>query len=45
MSGYGKDRPADDTPYERMRFYIREVGQGPKACRDLTREEAGRSLP
>ena len=40
MSGYGKDRPADDTPYERMRYYIREIGQGPKACRDLTREEA-----
>ncbi len=40
MSSYDKDRPADDTPYERMRFYIREVGQGPKACRDLTREEA-----
>ena len=40
MSDYGKDRPADDTPYERMRYYIREIGQGPKACRDLTREEA-----
>ena len=40
MSSYGKDRPADDPPFERMRYYIREVGQGPKACRDLTREEA-----
>ncbi|MEX0800278.1 MAG: anthranilate phosphoribosyltransferase [Dehalococcoidia bacterium] len=40
MSGYGKDRPADDTPFERMRFYLREIGQGPKAARDLTREEA-----
>jgi anthranilate phosphoribosyltransferase len=40
MSGYRKDRPADDTPYERMRYYIREIGQGPKACRDLTRQEA-----
>ncbi len=40
MSGYAKDRPADDSPYERMRYYIREVGQGPKAGRDLTRDEA-----
>jgi anthranilate phosphoribosyltransferase len=40
MSGYGKDRPAGDTPFERMRFYLREIGQGPKASRDLTREEA-----
>lgn len=40
MSGYGKDRPADDTPFERMRYYLREIGQGPKASRDLTREEA-----
>ena len=40
MSGYAKDRPADDTPFERMRYYIREIGQGPKAARDLTRAEA-----
>ena len=40
MSRYEKDRPTNDTPIERMRHYIREVGQGPKACRDLTREEA-----
>jgi anthranilate phosphoribosyltransferase len=40
MSGYQKDRPADDSPYERMRFYLREIGQGPKASRDLSREEA-----
>jgi len=40
MSSYQKDRPADDSPYERMRFYLREIGQGPKASRDLTREEA-----
>jgi anthranilate phosphoribosyltransferase len=44
MSDYGKDRPADDTPYERMRYYIREIGQGPKACRDLTREEARQAM-
>src|SRR3990172_6488707 len=40
MSGYQKDRPADDSPFERMRFYIRERGKGPKAARDLTRAEA-----
>jgi len=40
MSGYAKDRPADDSPFERMRYYIREIGQGPKAARDLTRAEA-----
>ncbi|HLA19232.1 MAG TPA: anthranilate phosphoribosyltransferase [Dehalococcoidia bacterium] len=40
MSGYAKDRPADDSPFERMRYYIRETGQGPKAARDLTRDEA-----
>jgi anthranilate phosphoribosyltransferase len=28
------------SPFERMRFYIREIGQGPKAGRDLSREEA-----
>src|SRR3990170_4361230 len=28
------------SPFERMRFYLREIGQGPRNCRDLTREEA-----
>jgi anthranilate phosphoribosyltransferase len=27
-------------PFERMRFYLREIGQGPRHCRDLTRDEA-----
>src|SRR3990172_1553754 len=40
MAEYTKDRPHADTPFERMRFYLREIGQGPKNCRDLTREEA-----
>src|SRR3972149_6382028 len=40
MSGYAKDRPADDSSFERMRYSIREIGQGPKAARDLTRAEA-----
>lgn len=40
MSEYAKDRPHDDSAFERMRYYLREIGQGPKNCRDLTREEA-----
>ena len=40
MSQYQTDRPHDDTPFERMRYYLREIGQGPKNCRDLTRDEA-----
>src|SRR3989304_6123334 len=36
----GEPPPADDSPFERMRYYIREIGQGPKAARDLTRAEA-----
>jgi len=44
MSDSGSDRPHDDSPFERMRYYQREIGQGPKACRDLTREEARDAL-
>ena len=40
MAQYSKDQPKDDSSYERMRFYLREIGQGPRNCRDLTREEA-----
>src|SRR3989304_930318 len=36
----GEPPPADDSPFERMRYYIREIGQGPKAARDLTRAAA-----
>jgi anthranilate phosphoribosyltransferase len=32
------------TPFERMRAYLREIGQGPRAGRDLTREEAASAL-
>ncbi len=38
-----RDRETIDTsapPYERMRGYLRAIGQGPRAGRDLTREEA-----
>ena len=35
-----RPEPKDDSPFERMRFYLREIGQGPRSGRDLTREEA-----
>ncbi len=44
MGEYAKNRPRDETPFERMRYYLREIGQGPKAARDLTREEARDAL-
>ena len=37
-------RPRDAPPFERMRHYLREIGQGPRNCRDLTREEATDAL-
>ena len=30
----------DPEGFERMRFFLREIGQGPRAGRDLTRDEA-----
>ena len=33
-------RSASPEAFERMRFFLREIGQGPRAGRDLTREEA-----
>jgi anthranilate phosphoribosyltransferase len=35
---------AQTTPFERMRTYLREIGQGPRAGRDLNREEAASAL-
>ena len=35
---------AQMTPFEQMRSYLREIGQGPRAGRDLTREEAASAL-
>lgn len=32
--------PKDDSAFERMRFYLREIGQGKTGYRDLTRDEA-----
>jgi anthranilate phosphoribosyltransferase len=34
----------DPEPFERMRFFLREIGQGPRAGRDLTREEAREAM-
>ena len=46
------DEPAIPEPlrsppsevFERMRFFLREIGQGPRAGRDLTREEAREAM-
>ena len=35
---------ARTTPFEEMRTYLREIGQGPRAGRDLTREEAAAAI-
>jgi anthranilate phosphoribosyltransferase len=35
---------ASTTPFEEMRGYLRAIGQGPRAGRDLTREEAAAAL-
>jgi anthranilate phosphoribosyltransferase len=34
----------DHEAFERMRFFLREIGQGPRAGRDLTREEAREAM-
>jgi anthranilate phosphoribosyltransferase len=34
----------DPEVFERMRFFLREIGQGPRAGRDLTREEAREAM-
>jgi anthranilate phosphoribosyltransferase len=34
----------DPDEFERMRFFLREIGQGPRAGRDLTREEAREAM-
>jgi len=34
----------DPEAFERMRFFLREIGQGPRAGRDLTREEAAEAM-
>ena len=32
------------TPFQRMQYFLREIGQGPRNCRDLTREEAREAM-
>lgn len=34
----------DPDAFERMRFFLREIGQGPRAGRDLTRDEAREAM-
>ena len=36
--------PANRAAFERMRFFLREIGQGPRAGRDLTPEEAREAM-
>ena len=53
-SGFGDtaERSSDTRMYlaptpeasERMRFFLREIGQGPRAGRDLTRDEAREAM-
>ncbi|MBI1884754.1 MAG: anthranilate phosphoribosyltransferase [Chloroflexi bacterium] len=31
-------------PFRRMQYFLREIGQGPRACRDLNREEAREAM-
>src|SRR6266542_209301 len=37
-------RSHDTEATERVRFFLREIGQGPRAGRDLTREEAREAM-
>jgi anthranilate phosphoribosyltransferase len=40
----GFDLGPDPEPSERMRFFLREIGQGRRAGRDLTRDEAREAM-
>jgi len=45
MASYeDREEPRGDSPFQRMQYFLREIGQGPKHCRDLTREEAREAL-
>jgi anthranilate phosphoribosyltransferase len=39
-----KPKGADRESFERMRFFLREIGQGPRAGRDLIRDEAREAM-
>lgn len=38
------DLASSPEAFERMRFFLREIGQGPRAGRDLTRDEAREAM-
>ena len=40
----GENETPSVTPFQRMQYFLREVGQGPKNCRDLTRDEAREAM-
>ena len=40
----GEDETPGVTPLQRMQYFLREIGQGPKNCRDLTRDEAREAM-
>jgi len=44
MTQHTKDSLVDTASSDRMRFFLREIGQGPRAGRDLTREEAREAM-
>ena len=39
-----KDDRSAESPFRRMQFFLREIGQGPKGARDLSREEAKEAM-
>lgn len=39
-----KDDDTAESPFRRMQFFLREIGQGPKGARDLSREEAKEAM-
>src|SRR6266542_6513635 len=43
-SGIDPFRSPSPESSERMRFFLREIGQGPRAGRDLTRDEAREAM-
>jgi anthranilate phosphoribosyltransferase len=43
-SYFRSDADTNDETFERMRFFLREIGQGPRAGRDLTANEAREAM-
>ncbi|MFQ6019259.1 MAG: anthranilate phosphoribosyltransferase [Dehalococcoidia bacterium] len=44
MGDYQQSASTATSPFQRMQYFLREIGQGPKNCRDLTREEAREAM-